>query len=45
MPNVFRYSVDKLNSVVNKAIKKGIPMVALFPYKVQPKKMNMVQKL
>ena len=23
MPNVFRYSVDKLNSVVGKAIKKG----------------------
>ena len=32
MPNVFRYSVDKLNSVVGKAIKKGIPMVALFPH-------------
>ena len=29
MPNVFRYSVDKLNIVVGKAIKKGIPMVAL----------------
>ena len=32
MPNVYRYSVDKLHSVVNKAIKKGIPMVALFPH-------------
>ena len=32
MPNVFRYSVDKLNIAVGKAIKKGIPMVALFTY-------------
>ena len=37
MPNVFRYSVDKLNTVVGKAIKKGIPMVALFPH-ISPKK-------
>ena len=32
MPNVFRYSIDKLKTVVGKAIKKGIPMVALFPH-------------
>ena len=38
MPNVFRYSVDKLNTVVSKAIKKGIPMVALFPYTSTAKK-------
>ena len=38
MPNVFRYSVDKLNTVVGKAIKKGIPMVALFPYTSRTKK-------
>ena len=38
MPNVFRYSVDRLNSVVNKAIKKGIPMVALFPHTKTKKK-------
>ena len=44
MPNVFRYSVDKLNSVVGKAIKKGIPMVALFPHIKSKKKMNMVLK-
>ena len=31
MPGVYRYSLDKLNFVVDKAIKKGIPMVALFP--------------
>ena len=45
MPNVFRYSVDKLNSIVSKAIRKGIPMVALFPHtKTKKKKMNMVQR-
>lgn len=32
MPGVFRYSLDKLNSVVQSAIYLGIPMVALFPY-------------
>ena len=32
MPNVYRYSVDKLNSVVGKAVRKGIPMIALFPH-------------
>ena len=32
MPKVFRYSIDKLKSVVDKALKLGIPMVALFPY-------------
>ncbi len=32
MPNVFRYSIDKLKSVVDKSLKLGIPMVALFPY-------------
>ena len=38
MPNVYRYSVDKLYSVVTKAIKKGIPMVALFPHTKTKKK-------
>ena len=37
MPNVFRYSIDKLKSVVDKALKLGIPMVALFP-NTNPKK-------
>ena len=32
MPGVYRYSLDKINSVVDKAIKNGLPMVALFPY-------------
>ena len=32
MPGVYRYSLDKLNSVVRSAINLGIPMIALFPY-------------
>ena len=32
MPGVYRYSLDKISFVVDKAIKIGIPMVALFPY-------------
>tara|TARA_B110000444_G_scaffold243211_1_gene261321 strand:- start:391 stop:1380 length:990 start_codon:yes stop_codon:yes gene_type:complete len=32
MPGVFRYSIDRVNQIVEKAIKNGIPMVALFPY-------------
>ena len=31
MPGVFRYSLDKLNNLVEKAISKKIPMIALFP--------------
>ena len=32
MPNVFRYSIDELARVVEKACKLKIPLVALFPY-------------
>jgi porphobilinogen synthase len=32
MPNVYRYTVDKLSIVLDKAIKAKIPTVALFPY-------------
>ena len=32
MPGVYRYSLDKLNSVVQSAINLGIPMIAFFPY-------------
>ena len=32
MPGVYRYTIDKLNNIVDRAIKKGIPMIALFPY-------------
>ena len=32
MPNVFRYSIDELALVVEKACKLKIPLIALFPY-------------
>ena len=38
MPGVYRYSVDKLNVIMNKAKKYRIPMVALFPYTNKNKK-------
>ena len=38
MPGVYRYSVDKLNLIMNKAKKYKIPMVALFPYTQKNKK-------
>ena len=31
MPEVFRYSVDKLSHIVDRALKLKIPMVAIFP--------------
>jgi porphobilinogen synthase len=31
MPDVYRYTINRLAQIVDKAIKKGIPMVALFP--------------
>ena len=38
MPGVYRYSLDKLNSIIEKAIKLKLPMVALFPYTEKRKK-------
>ncbi len=32
MPGVYRYSINNLEKIVDKAIKKKIPMIALFPY-------------
>ena len=32
MPDVFRYTIDKLGIIVDRAIKNKIPMIALFPY-------------
>ena len=32
MPGVFRYSIDKLSSTLEKTVKSKIPMIALFPY-------------
>jgi len=31
MPGVYRYSINRLSQIVDRAIKIGIPMVALFP--------------
>ena len=38
MPGVNRYSVDRLDVIMNKAKKNRIPMVALFPYTPKNKK-------
>ena len=32
MPDVYRYSVDRLTEIIDRAISKKIPMVAIFPY-------------
>ena len=31
MPGVYRYTLDKIEKLVEKAINKKIPMIALFP--------------
>ncbi|MDC0516558.1 porphobilinogen synthase [Candidatus Pelagibacter sp.] len=38
MPDVYRYTVDKLGIIIDKAIKNKIPMVALFPHTNKTKK-------
>ena len=38
MPDVYRYSLDKLGYIIDKAIKDKLPMVALFPYTPNLKK-------
>jgi porphobilinogen synthase len=38
MPGVYRYTVDKINNVVNKANKIGIPLIAIFPNTPKSKK-------
>jgi len=38
MPGVFRYTLDKIEHLVEKAINKKIPMIALFPYTPSSKK-------
>ena len=32
MEGVYRYSVDKLDQIVNQAVKFRIPMIAIFPH-------------
>ena len=43
MPNVFRYSIDELAPVVEKACKLKIPLIALFPY-IDSNKKNITGK-
>ena len=38
MPEIYRYSVDKLGGVIENVIKCRIPMVALFPYTKKSKR-------
>ena len=38
MPDVYRYTIDKLGDLVSNAIKNKIPMIALFPYTPNKKK-------
>ena len=38
MPNVYRYSIDRLGEIVSKLVKNKIPMVALFPSTPNSKK-------
>ena len=32
MPGIYRYSVDRLSEILDKAISNKIPMVSIFPY-------------
>jgi len=41
MPGVYRYTIDRLNQIIDKALKKGLPMVALFPF-TQKKRKNLL---
>tara|TARA_B100000959_G_scaffold119753_1_gene125833 strand:- start:1089 stop:2081 length:993 start_codon:yes stop_codon:yes gene_type:complete len=41
MPDIYRYSIDKINPVINKASKLGIPLVAIFPHTPNKKKNSM----
>ena len=41
MPDVYRYTVDRLDEIIDKSLKNKIPMVALFPY-TNPKKKNKI---
>jgi len=41
MPDIFRYTVDKIPVILDRAIKYKIPMVALFPYTSSKLKNNL----
>ena len=40
MPGVFRYTINRISQIVDRSIKKGIPMVALFPKTNNKKKIR-----
>ena len=40
MPGVYRYTLDKIEKLVERAIKKKIPMISLFPHTSDSKKNN-----
>ena len=41
MPEVYRYTINNLSRIIDKAIKNGLPMIALFPYTEKNKKNNL----
>ena len=41
MPDVFRYSIDKIGKIIDRAIKNQVPMIALFPYSSKSLKDNL----
>ncbi len=43
MPGVYRYTINRLSQIVDKAIKLGIPMIALSQRHKTQKKMNWEQ--
>ena len=44
MPDVYRYTIDSLSRIVDKAIKDKIPMIALFPHTEKNRKNAQVMK-
>ena len=45
MPGVYRYTIDKLGLIIDKAVKNKLPMVALFPYTDNKKKIHLEPSL
>ena len=44
MPEVYRYTLDKLTAVIDNAIRKRLPMIALFPHTEKKRKILWVLK-
>ncbi len=41
MPEVYRYTINNLSRIIDKAIRNSLPMIALFPYTEKNKKNNL----